>query len=71
MVVVSSTWKRDVRGLKKLYLSGKTTPVHCPRWSSGIVLAIGTTRFTGSNPAEDNGFLRVINIHNTTSSEGK
>jgi hypothetical protein len=27
--------------------------------------------FTGSNPAEDDGFLRAIQIHSTTSFEGK
>jgi hypothetical protein len=28
-------------------------------------------RFTGSNPAEDDGFLKAINIRSTTSFEGE
>jgi hypothetical protein len=36
-----------------------------PRWSSGSVLA------AGSNPAKDDGFLRVIKILSMTSFGGK
>jgi hypothetical protein len=37
------------------------------RWSSDNV----DPRFAGSNPAEDNGFLRVIKIRSTTSFVGE
>jgi hypothetical protein len=40
-------------------------------WSSGIMLAIGPPRFVASNPAEDDGFLMAIILHNTTSFRGQ
>jgi hypothetical protein len=43
-----------------------------PRRYSGSVLATGPDpRFSGSNPAENDGFLRVIKIRSTTSFGGE
>jgi hypothetical protein len=41
-----------------------------PWWSSGSGLFPFNTRFTGSNPAEDGGFLRAVKIRRLPS-EGK